>query len=391
MPAASLHTSPLDRVHVELGAKMIEFGGWHMPLAYEAGTVAEHRACRTGAAVFDVSHLGTVELSGPGSGDRVQETLTNDLARIAPGRAQYSHLLDADGSVADDVIVWWLDVDRFPVMPNAYNTDRVRAALGGEDVTASRAVLSVQGPDARRVLAEVSGPAAAVGHFGVSPFVWAGRDCVAAGTGYTGEDGVECAVPEAVAEELWAAVTAAGAVPAGLGARDTLRLEAGLPLFGHELGPGITPLQAGLGWVVAWEKPTFVGRDALWRERCDGPRRHLVGLRFDGRQPARQGDPVLSTGEVIGEVTSGNFSPMLGIGIALALVGTDAGVGEGDRISARVRGRELAATVVPTRFWPPPVARQPGQPPAPPAAPPEGPAEEVPQSPPAPPSGHRAR
>lgn len=364
MPAPPLRTSPLHQVHVDLGAKMVEFGGWHMPLAYATGTVAEHRACRTGAAIFDVSHLGTVELSGPGSGDRVQRTLTNDLDRVAPGRAQYSHLLDVDGSVADDVIVWWLDVERFHVMPNASNTDRVRAALGGDDVTASRAVLSLQGPDARRLLAAVSEPAAGVGHFKVAPFVWRGQECVAAGTGYTGEDGVECAVPVSLAVDFWAAVTAAGAVPAGLGARDTLRLEAGLPLFGHELGPGITPLQAGLDWVVSWGKPTFVGRDALERERRDGPRRRLIGLRFDGRQPARQGDPVLSGGEPIGAVTSGNYSPMLGVGIALALVGTDAGVAEGDRVAAQVRGRELPATVVPSRFWPPPAPRQPGPPPA---------------------------
>ncbi|MHB8218728.1 MAG: glycine cleavage system aminomethyltransferase GcvT [Acidimicrobiales bacterium] len=354
MPAPALRSSPLHQAHLDLGAKMVEFGGWNMPLAYGDGTVAEHRACRSAAAVFDVSHLGTVELSGPGSFERVQRTLSNDLSRIAPGRAQYTHLLTLDGWVADDIIVWWLAADRFHVMPNASNTDRVRAALGGDDITASRAVVAVQGPESRRVLARVSPTAAGVDRFAVEHFEWHGVWCVAAGTGYTGEDGVECTVPLAVAEGFWAAVTGAGAVPAGLGARDTLRLEAGLPLHGHELGPGITPLQAGLGWVVGWDKGEFVGRAALERERREGPRRHLVGLRFDGRQPARQGARVMAGATAAGEVTSGNFSPMLERGIALALVDVAAGIGQGDRVAAAVRGRELAATVVPTRFWPPP-------------------------------------
>lgn len=355
MPAPAPRTSPLHRAHLELGAKMVEFGGWTMPLAYPGGTVAEHRACRTDAAVFDVSHLGTVELAGSDAFDRLQRTLTNDLTRIGPGRAQYTHLLTEEGWVADDIIVWWLASDRFHVMPNASNTDRVRAALGGEDVTASRAVVAVQGPRSRQVLATVSPTAAAVGRFWVTDFEWRGATCLAAGTGYTGEDGVECAVPAAVAPDFWAAVTAAGAVPAGLGARDTLRLEAGLPLHGHELGEGITPLQAGLEWVVGWRKGEFVGRAALERERRAGPLRHLVGLRFDGRQPARQGAPVRAGGRLVGTVTSGNYSPMLEQGIALAFVDRASGLGPGDRVTAEVRGRELGASVAPARFWPPPV------------------------------------
>jgi aminomethyltransferase len=352
-PAAPRRT-PLYDTHLELGAKLVEFGGWEMPLAYPSGTVAEHRACRTAAVAFDVSHLGTVRVEGPSTFESLQRSFTNDLSRIAPGRAQYSHLLDEDGSVADDVIVWWVADAVFDVMPNASNTSRVVAEVGGTDTTAARAVVAVQGPRARERLADVAPEAAAVGRFHVAPFEWKGITCTAAGTGYTGEDGVECAVPADVAPGFFRAVLDAGAVPAGLGARDTLRLEAGLPLHGHELGPGVTPLQAGLGWVVGWDKGEFRGRAALERERADGPRRRLRGLLADGRQPPREGAEVLSDGgAAVGRVTSGNFSPMLERGIALAFVDTAAEVQDGARVDAMVRGRALPVTVGGTRFWPP--------------------------------------
>ncbi len=301
-----------------------------MPLAYPTGTLAEHMACRTDAVAFDVSHLGTVRVEGGGSTDRLQRELSNDLRKVKPGRAQYTHLLDVtDGSVVDDIIVWWLGDDVFDVMPNASNTSRVRDAIGGDDTTESRAVIAVQGPQARRRLASVAPDAAAVPRFAVTRFSWHGVDCVAAGTGYTGEDGVECAVPRDAAPDFWQAVLATGVVPAGLGARDTLRLEAGFPLHGHELGPGITPLQAGLGWVVGWDKGDFRGRAALEREREDGPRRRLRGLVTEGRQPPRDGAPVLGGTTPIGVVTSGNFSPVLGRGIAMALLDTAANVNVG--------------------------------------------------------------
>jgi aminomethyltransferase len=342
--------SPLDAVHRELGAKMVPFGGWVMPLSYPAGTIAEHLACRRSAVVFDVSHLGTVRLRGPGSGEKLQATLTNDLAKIGPGRAQYTHLLDEeDGSVTDDIIVWWVDDGRFDIMPNASNTSRVLEAIGGEDVTAGRAILAVQGPSARDRMAAVSAEAASIPRFRVRSFDWRGVPCTAAGTGYTGEDGVEVAVPAEAAAGFWGAVLEAGVPPAGLGARDTLRLEAALPLHGHELGPGITPLQAGLGWVVAWDKPTgFRGRAALMAERERGVPRRLRGLRADSRQPPRQGCPVLIEGKPAGEITSGNFSPVLDRGIGLALLPP---LVEPDLpVEVEVRGRILGARVVPTPF-----------------------------------------
>jgi len=345
----SLRLSPLDRSHRNLGAKMISFGGWEMPLSYSTGTLVEHRTCRNGAVAFDVSHLGTIRVTGPDAYDCLQRELTNDLDRIRPGRAQYTHLLDADdGSVVDDLIVWWIHEDEFHVMANASNTDRVTAVLGGEDITPARVVIAVQGPEARRWLADLSIDAAAVRRFHLARFEWEGSACVAAGTGYTGEDGVECAIPSRVALSFWEALLDAGILPAGLGARDTLRLEAGLPLHGHELGPGITPSQAGLEWVVAWNKGPFRGRQALDSERRRGLQRRIGGLEVDGRQPPRAGYPVLAAGQRLGEVTSGNFSPSLGRGIALAFMPPN--MRTGSDVTVDARGQILPARVVETPF-----------------------------------------
>lgn len=353
--SGGLRRSPLDPVHRAIGAKMVEFGGWDMPLSYPSGTLAEHRACRAGAVAFDVSHLGTVRVAGPGVIDRLQANLTNDLGKIGPGRAQYTHLLDeADGAVLDDIIVWWVAPEEFHVMPNAANTERVLDAIGGQDVTVERAIVAVQGPRARRLLAGLAAEAAGVPRFGVRAVGWDGIDCMVAGTGYTGEDGVEVAVPAGAAPRFWEALLDAGILPAGLGARDTLRLEAALPLHGHELGPGITPLQAGLEWVVAWGKGSFRGRAALEAERRRGVARVLRGLAVEGRQPPRAGYPVSIEGttvgpEVIGTVTSGNFSPTLGRGIALAFLPPHLKEGAGVGVVAP-RGQVLAARVVPTPF-----------------------------------------
>jgi aminomethyltransferase len=346
-----VRTSPLDALHRAAGARMVPFGGWEMPLSYPDGTLAEHRVCRRGAAVFDVSHLGTVRVSGPDALGLLQEALTNDLGRIEPGRTQYTHLLDeVDGSVLDDLIVWWVGRERFDVMPNASNTERVRAAIGGEDVTPERAVLAVQGPEARARLAAVAPEAAAVERRAVAVVDVLGRRCPVAGTGYTGEDGVELAVPAEAAATVWQALVGAGISPAGLGARDTLRLGVGLPLHGHELGPGITPLQAGLGWVVAWSKPDFRGRKALAAEKERGVARRLRGILLDGRRPPRDGQAVLAGDRPVGTVSSGNFSPVLERGIALAFVDTDAGLEDGDAVTVDLRGTPAPGTIVKPPF-----------------------------------------
>jgi len=241
-------------------------------------------------------------------------------------------------------------------MPNASNTDRVTAALAeaahsdvaAEGVTHERAVIAVQGPAAREKLRTVAPDAAAVGRFRVAEFRWEGADCIVAGTGYTGEDGVECAVPVAVAVDFWEALMGAGIAPAGLGARDTLRLEAGLPLHGHELGPGITPLQAGLGWVVGWDKPDFRGRAPLAAEREAGVSRRLTGLAVEGRRPPREGQTVLIGGLEAGTITSGNFSPVLEQGIAMAFL--PPGLEVGTIVEIDVRGTSIPARVVDLPF-----------------------------------------
>jgi aminomethyltransferase len=342
--------SPLDAQHRSLNAKMVPFGGWDMPLAYSAGTLAEHAACRESATMFDVSHLGTVRVEGADAFDRLQEVLTNDLSKIAPGRAQYTHLLNQDdASVLDDIIVWWVSENVFDVMPNASNTDRVVAAIGGTDTTATRAVIAVQGPDARRLVATFCPAAAEVPRFNVREVSVSGHSCVVAGTGYTGEDGIEIAVPVEGATDVWNALLAAGVIPAGLGARDTLRLEAALPLHGHELGEGITSLQAGLEWVVAWKKPSFQGREALAAEKEHGVSRRLVGIGIEGRRPARDGSLVLDAdGSEIGFVSSGNFSPTLGHCVALAFVVPTVAVGQ--QVLLDVRGTHIPGVVVTTPF-----------------------------------------
>jgi aminomethyltransferase len=342
--------SPLDAQHRLLDAKMVPFGGWDMPLAYPSGTLAEHAACRTGAVIFDVSHLGTVRVEGPTAFEQLQACLTNDLSRIAPGRAQYTHLLDEDdASVLDDIIVWWVSDQVFDVMPNASNTDRVVAAIGGMDTTTTRAVIAVQGPEARVVVAKVCVEAAAVKRFTVEEVQVCGFSCVVAGTGYTGEDGIEIAVPSDGAAVVWKALCEAGAIPAGLGARDTLRLEAGFPLHGHELGDGISSLQAGLEWVVAWNKPNFHGRVALLTEKERGVSRRLVGITIPGRRPARDGTRVLdAAGNEIGYISSGNFSPTLGHCVAMAFVKPSTAVGES--VSMDVRGTLIEGVVVATPF-----------------------------------------
>jgi aminomethyltransferase len=350
---------PLDAEHRSLGGRMVPFAGWDMPLRY-GSVLDEHRACRTGAVVFDVSHMGSAWVRGPGAVAALQALLTNDLGRIGPGRAQYTHLLADDGSVVDDLIVWWVGEEQLLVIPNAANTAAVVSALeravvgapGGADVepvTERRALLAVQGPEARRRLAGLAPEASSVAHFGVTrTSLPGGASGLVGGTGYTGEDGVELFVPVEAAVDVWRALLGAGISPAGLGARDTLRLEMGYPLHGHELGPGITPLQAGLGWVVGWDKPAFAGRAALLAEKERGPARRLTGIVLADRQVPRAGCPVLLDGQPAGEVTSGNVSPLLERGIALAFL--PPGTRPGTAVEVDIRGRRAAGAVVKPPF-----------------------------------------
>jgi aminomethyltransferase len=275
--------------------------------------------------------------------ETLQNTLTNDLTKVAPGRAQYTHLLADDGTVVDDIIVWWMGDNEFDVMPNASNTDGVTSALPGRDVTHERCVLAVQGPQARELLRRVDERFAAVPRFHTARVEERGHTIRVAGTGYTGEDGVELAIPNELATEYFERFVHAGIQPAGLGARDTLRLEAALPLYGHELSRSSTTLQAKLGWVLGWDKPTFRGRDAVWAEKQAGPTRQLTGVATDGRQPLRDGAEVFVEGRSVGTLSSGNVSPVLGHGIGMGLF--EPGLELDTPCSVSLRGREIAGRI----------------------------------------------
>lgn len=312
------HRSPLHGHHERLGARFTDFGGWEMPLQYQ-GTLAEHQSVRTGCGVFDVSHLGRFSLQGSDAVAITNRLLCNDLARIGPGRAQYTMMLTDEGGVVDDIIVWWLADDHLLILPNGVNHDIVRdafAAAEGDatviDLRPTTALLAVQGPDAPEVLGNV---------LGGSPrrFRTLETDqALAAGTGYTGEAGGELVIDLDHAEAVWDDLLAAGAVPCGLGARDTLRLEMGYPLWGQDLDRDTNPLEAGLGWVVGWQHD-FIGRTALERVQASGPDRVLIGFAFDERRVPRHGY-ALRCGDSSGVVTSGNFSPSLGVGIGMGFV-----------------------------------------------------------------------
>ena len=361
MPPVSLLTSPLHDRHVAAGAKLADFSGWSMPIEYAGGGVlAEHTAVREAVGLFDVSHLGTATVRGPGAAAFVDSCLTNDLSRIGPGRAQYTLCCDESGGVVDDLIVYLHGPDHVLLVPNAANAAEVLRRLSEaapesisvSDRHAEVAVLAVQGPHSLQVLELLGLP----GELSYMSFVagtgaHGAADVTVCRTGYTGEHGYELLVEADRAGELWDAVLECGQDlgirPCGLGARDTLRTEMGYPLHGHELSLDITPNQARSGWAVGWKKPAFWGRDALLAEKEAGPDRLLWGLRATGRGIPRPGMAVLGADGVrIGEVTSGTFSPSLRTGIGLALIDAAAGVEEGAALTVDVRGRPQAVEVV---------------------------------------------
>jgi aminomethyltransferase len=357
MSATDLLTSPLHERHLALGAKLGEFGGWSMPLEYAgSGVVKEHSAVRDAVGICDVSHLGKAVVRGPGAAALVNATMTNDLGRISPGRAQYTLCCDAStGGIVDDLIAYLHADDHVFVMPNAANTAEVLARLSaqapaGVEVQSqhrTHAVLAVQGTRSDEVLAAVGLPH---GHSYMS-FVEAtfeGAEVVVCRTGYTGERGYELVCANDAAGPLWDALLDAGEpfgiLPCGLGARDTLRTEMGYPLHGQDISLDVTPVQARLGWAVGWTKEAFWGREPLLAEKERGPARVLRGLVAVGRGIPRPGMRVLLTGDVpLGQVTSGTFSPTLRKGVGLALIASQ--VTEGAEVSVDVRGRREVFTV----------------------------------------------
>ena len=363
MTESNLQQGPIRNVHAELGATFAPFGGWDMPVQY-SGTVAEHTAVRTAVGLFDVSHLGKSTVRGPGAVGLVNSVLTNDLGRIRPGKAQYTLCCTPEGGVTDDLITYYVTDDELFLVPNAANTGgvgtalREAAAAAGGDITVvdehrEFAVFAVQGPRSAEVLTALGLPTD-MEFMAFTDAEWQGRPVRVCRSGYTGEHGYELLPRWDEAEPLFRAlvaeVRARDGEPAGLGARDTLRTEMGLPLHGHELSEEISPVQARCSWAVGWKKPEFIGKAALEQERAVGARRTLLGLKALDRGVLRPEQAVLHGDEPVGRTTSGTFSPTLKVGIALALLDKGAGLEPGDEVAVDVRGRRLRAEVVKPPF-----------------------------------------
>lgn len=368
-PAAPPRPTPLRAVHESLGAAMTGFAGWLMPLRYRSET-AEHQAVRTAAGLFDLSHMGEISVTGPGAAGALDYALTGQPSGLQPGRARYTMICAEDGGILDDLIVYRLAGEEFLVVANAANTGVVAAALAERaagsgarvtDRTAGYALIAIQGPHAARILARLTTASLAdLRYYASARATVAGRDVLLARTGYTGEDGFEIFTSPDDAETVWTALSDAGRddglIPAGLAARDTLRLEAGMPLYGNELSSDVTPFEAGLGRVVKLGKPGgFVGRAALASRAETGPVKVLAGLAMDTRRVPRHGYPVLWDDGRCGTVTSGAPSPTLRMPIAMAYLEPEtaklaAGAAQ-SRLAVDIRGRAEPARLVDLPFY----------------------------------------
>ena len=363
-------SSPLADRHLQQGAAMTDFAGWDMPLHY-GSVVAEHNAVRTSAGMFDLSHLGTLTVAGPGAEESVQRAFSNDVSALAVGRAHYTLCLTEDGGIVDDLLVYRLEWGYF-VVPNAANVDAVRQRLADvasgcevRDVKDDMACIAVQGPDSADLVTAMGVPVDDMGYLDVRELpAPAGGSSAAGGaelgeppaagvlarSGYTGERGFELFLPVDAAPSRWDDLLAAGAVPVGLGARDTLRLEMGYPLHGQDISPSTSPVDAGLNWAVKPAAGDFVGRDAYVAAKEAGPERRLHGLLVTGRGIPRAHCAVRRDGDDIGETTSGTFSPTLKVGVAMAYLSPD--VAEGDSVEIDVRGKAIPAEVTRPPFVP---------------------------------------
>jgi aminomethyltransferase len=362
--AAPLRKTPLHARHVEHGARMVPFGGWDMPVEY-SGITAEHLAVRTAAGLFDVSHMGQLEIAGRDALAAVQRVTTNDAAKLRIGQVQYSGLTTPAGTFVDDVLVYRLADAHFLLVVNASNIAKDYAWIASQigavgdavvvDSSARYALIAVQGPAARDILQPLTGvPLADMKYYWFAPGEIAGVLGTVSRTGYTGEDGFELFVPPRSAVAVWNAVLRAGEpaglVPAGLGARDTLRLEAAMRLYGNDIDDATTVLEAGLSWIVSWTKGDFIGRDALDRQRTEGVARKLVGFEMVDRGIARHGYDALVDGTVVGRVTSGTQTPFLKKAIGLAYLPV-AHTAPGTEFTIDARGRMARARVVPLPFY----------------------------------------
>jgi len=360
---ADLKRTPLHDEHVRLNGKLVPFAGFEMPVQYPTGITEEHRAVRDAAGIFDVSHMGELEISGPQALDYVQYVTTNDAAKLQVGQAQYAALCRENGGVIDDCLVYRFD-DRYMIVVNASNLEKDREWIEAQsdrfdatlvDRSDEIALIALQGPEAPSILAELTdADLDAIGYYRFAEGQVAGRDAVISRTGYTGEDGFELYVAAGDASHIWRALLDAGEPhglkPAGLGARDSLRLEMGYALYGNDLDEAHDALESGLGWVVKPDKGEFLGRDALVRRKEAGVERKLIGFVLEERGFPRQGYAIQHEGRRIGEVTSGIVSPSLGQGVGMGYV--DAEYAKADtRIEIDVRGKAVPARVVRPPFY----------------------------------------
>ena len=357
---AALRRTPLFAEHQQLGARMVPFAGYEMPIQY-AGIVAEHRAVREAAGLFDLSHMGEFHFDGAGALAAVDRLVSSDIAGLEVGQARYGLLCNEGGTIVDDVIVYRTAADHVLMVVNAANIAKDEAhvrkhlpkGVAFADRSADTALIAIQGPRAADILARIAGGSvAALPPFGVKSARAAGAEATIARTGYTGEDGFEVFIDNADAAGVWQALLVAGRrdaiVPVGLGARDTLRLEARFSLYGNDIDETTGPIEAGLGWTCKLDKD-FVGRDAIAKQKADGPKRRIVGLVVEGGV-ARHGHDVTSGGKVVGKVTSGTFGPTVAQNIALAYVPTELSK-VGTALAVRIRDKDVPATVVKTPFY----------------------------------------
>ncbi|MBI4054895.1 MAG: glycine cleavage system aminomethyltransferase GcvT [Elusimicrobia bacterium] len=356
-----LKRTPLYELQKRAGAKFVDFHGWELPLHY-GSILQEHHAVRRGAGLFDISHMGRFWIRGPGAFAFLQKTTSNDFRRAPVGRALYTHLLNERGGVMDDVVVFCLRQDVYGMVVNAgrrqvdwewLRTHTGKAQMELEDVSEESAMLGLQGPSSPKLLEGFCPSALALKRFGVLQTQYDNQRLLVSRTGYTGEDGFEWIVSRSVAPSLWERLLALGEPgrlrPCGLGARDTLRLEAGYLLYGADIDEEHTPLEAGYDWVVRWDKGSFIGREALERQRENGFSKKIRGVKLLEKGVLHAGASVLFQGKGVGKLTSGSFSPSLGVGIGMGYL--EEKLPAGARVEVEVRGRRLAAEVVPLPFY----------------------------------------
>ncbi len=359
MPDQPLKQTPLNALEKELGGKMVDFGGWELPVQY-SGILDEHEAVRTRVGIFDVSHMGEVTIRGPQALELLQTTTCNDVGKLEDSRAQYNGLLYPTAGFVDDILIYRNAVDDYFVVVNASNSDKdfewladcaKRMDVDVRNVSADYAQLAVQGPEAERVLQPLTDVSLApMKYYRFAKGRVDGAQAIVSRTGYTGEDGFEVYVAPSEGPRIMRKLVDAGVKPCGLGARDTLRLEAKMALYGNDIDHSTTPIEADLAWIVKLEKGDFMGRDVLQREKNEGPRRKLVGFEMVDRGIARHGYPVVDGSEEVGVVTSGTHSPTLKKAIGLAYLPLDKSA-QGSEFMVLIRGKETRARVVPTPFY----------------------------------------